>query len=71
MTDGAIASLPSDVPAIALRQLSKSYGALQAVRNVSLEVEQGELTPIAGRVFDAADPWQARGAHQMPSWVKR
>ena len=37
-----------DVPAVSLRHLSKSYGRLQAVRDVSLDVRRGEVFGFLG-----------------------
>src|SRR6266404_6888730 len=39
---------PSSVPAISLLHLSKRYGAIQAVRDVSLTVERGEAFGFLG-----------------------
>jgi ABC-2 type transport system ATP-binding protein len=39
---------PDDVPAVALRHLSKFYGRLEAVRDVSLDVRRGEVFGFLG-----------------------
>jgi ABC-2 type transport system ATP-binding protein len=48
MATNAIHSLPSGVPAIELCHLSKRFGALDAVRDVSLTVQRGEVFGFLG-----------------------
>jgi ABC-2 type transport system ATP-binding protein len=46
---GAFAGLPAGAsPAIRVRDLRKNYGAIQAVRGISLEVEPGEIFGLIG-----------------------
>jgi ABC-2 type transport system ATP-binding protein len=41
-------TLPADGPAIAIRDLAKSYGHVQAVRGVTFEVQRGEIFGFLG-----------------------
>src|SRR5690606_7685974 len=48
---GALMTHPSDTgpaPVLALRDISKSFGAVRALRDVSLELHPGEVHALAG-----------------------
>ena len=47
-TDEILESLPSDLPAISIQGLSKHYGRLEAVRDLSLDVNRGEVFGFLG-----------------------
>ena len=41
-------TLPGDGPAIAIRDLAKSYGQVHAVRGVTFDVQRGEIFGFLG-----------------------
>jgi len=43
-----VLAIRDNVPAISIRNLSKSYGAIEAVRDVSLDVDRGEVFGFLG-----------------------
>ena len=48
MTDVAVGNRTSEAPALELRELSKSFGAVKAARSVSFKVHRGEVMGLLG-----------------------
>ena len=48
MTDVAVGDRKSEAPALELRELSKSFGAVKAARSVSFKVHRGEVMGLLG-----------------------
>ena len=49
MTLAASAAAPGDIPALVLRNLSKSFGGARALDSVSLEIAPGEVHGLLGQ----------------------